>query len=31
MKRTILLSRAALAVVLGVSLWTAGQARPHAT
>jgi S-formylglutathione hydrolase FrmB len=27
MKRTILLLRAALAVVLGVSLWTAGQAR----
>jgi S-formylglutathione hydrolase FrmB len=27
MKRTILLLRAALAVVLGVSLWTAGQAK----
>jgi S-formylglutathione hydrolase FrmB len=31
MKRTILLLRAALAVVLGVSLWTAGQARAEGT
>jgi S-formylglutathione hydrolase FrmB len=31
MKRTILLLRAALAVVLGVSLWTAGQAKADST
>jgi S-formylglutathione hydrolase FrmB len=31
MKRTILLLRAALAVLLGVSLWTAGQAKADGT